>query len=210
VLRVGSLCSGYGGLDGAACEQFGAEVAWVADNDPAASKVLAERYPGVPNLGDIAAVEWEEVPPVDIATMGFPCQDVSSAGLGAGLLRGNRSGTWYHCAVGLAVLRPRLVIIENVRGLLSARAHSGVEPCPGCLGEDGVLTLRALGAVLGDLSDLGFDAEWQVVSAADVGGCHRRERVFIMAWPAADPSVAADAGSNAGVEWRLGDSGKRP
>jgi DNA (cytosine-5)-methyltransferase 1 len=183
VTAVGSICSGYGGLDSAVCERFGAELAWVADNDPGASKVLAARYPGVPNLGDISQVDWEDVPPVDIMAGGFPCTDVSLAGAGAGLLPGNRSGVWYHMATAIAVLRPSLVVIENVRGLLSARARTDVEICPVCLAATVVRPLRALGAVLGDLSDIGFDAEWQVVSAAEAGSCHRRERVFILAWP---------------------------
>jgi DNA (cytosine-5)-methyltransferase 1 len=191
VTTVGSVCSGYGGLDAAVCAMFGAEVAWVADNDPDASAVLAARYPGVPNLGDIGKVDWTQVPPVSILAGGFPCQDVSVSGMRGGLLPGNRSGAWYHMARAIGILHPDLVVIENVRGLFSARAHSGVEPCEVCVGDSTARPLRALGAVLGDLSDLGFDAEWQVVSAADIGGCHRRERVFILAWPVAAHAVRA-------------------
>lgn len=113
------------------------------------------------------------------------CQDVSCAGARKGLRAGTRTGVWSHVAEAIAVLRPPLVLLENVRGLLSAGADSNVEPCPWCLGDSGdESALRALGAVLGDLADLGFDAEWQVVSAADAGAPHRRERVFILAWPA--------------------------
>jgi DNA (cytosine-5)-methyltransferase 1 len=188
VLRVGSLCSGYGGLDEAVCQALGGQVAWVADNDPSASAVLAARYPGVPNLGDIGQVRWESVEGVDVVIGGFPCQDVSAAGLRAGLHPGNRSGAWLYMAEAIRVLRPALVVIENVKGLLSARAsgNSGVEPCEVCMGDSSGRVLRALGAVLGDLSALGFDAEWETVSAADAGCCHLRERVFILAWPAAD------------------------
>ena len=181
-LSIGSLATGYGGLDAAVQAAFGGEVAWVADNDPDACKILEARFPGIPNLGDIREVDWEAVPPVDVVTAGFPCQDVSSAGLREGLQPGNRSGLWLNIVRAIAVLRPSIVIIENVKGLLSARAHSGVEPCPWCLGDRAADALRALGAVLGSLAGLGFDAEWSVVSAADAGSCHKRERVWILAW----------------------------
>src|SRR5581483_5234646 len=104
-----------------------------------------------------------------------------------GIAPGTRSGLWLHVARAVAALRPRLVVIENVRGLLSARAHSHVEPCPGCLGDTGRKpALRALGAVLGDLATIGFDAEWHGLPAAAVGAPHERFRVFVAAFPA-DP-----------------------
>jgi DNA (cytosine-5)-methyltransferase 1 len=185
--RTGSLCTGYGGLDLAVHAVLGAEPAWVADNDPGAAAILARRFPSVPNLGDITAVNWLAVEPVEILTAGFPCQDVSCAGARKGLRAGTRTGVWSWVATAIDVLRPQLVLLENVRGLLSAGADSNMEPCPWCLGDSGdESALRALGAVLGDLADLGFDAEWQVVSAADAGAPHRRERVFILAWPAED------------------------
>lgn len=119
---IGSLCSGYGGLDLGVIGAVGGHVVWHADNDPAAAKVLAARWPGTPNLGDITALDWRTVPPVDILCGGFPCQDLSTAGLQAGLVDGEtRSGLWGEIARAIAVLRPRLVIIENVRGLLTAR-----------------------------------------------------------------------------------------
>src|ERR1700733_1479821 len=88
--RTGSLCTGYGGLDLAAHEVLGGELAFVADNDPGASAVLSHRFPSVPNLGDISTVDWAAVAPVDVLTAGFPCQDVSCAGARAGLREGNR------------------------------------------------------------------------------------------------------------------------
>jgi len=102
---------------------FGGEVAWFSEIDPAASKVLAHRFPGVPNLGDITAVEWDDVPAVDILCGGFPCQDVSAAGKRAGIKDGTRSGLWAVFADAIDALRPRIVVVENVRGLLSATAH---------------------------------------------------------------------------------------
>lgn len=188
MLTLGSLCSGYGGLDLAAEMALGPlRHAWHCENDPDASKVLAAHWPGVPNHGDLTAVDWSQVEPVDVVTAGFPCQDVSSAGRRAGIKPGTRSGVWSHIAYALGILRPRLVLIENVEGLLSGPAHSDVEPCPWCLGDTPAdLVVRALGAVLADLATLGFDAEWATVPASDVGAPHRRRRVFIVAWPAAD------------------------
>lgn len=73
--RVGSLCSGYGGLDLAVDLVLGGQVVWYADTDPHASRVLAHHWPGKPNLGDLRAVDWANVEPVDVLTAGFPCQD---------------------------------------------------------------------------------------------------------------------------------------
>lgn len=159
-LRIGSVCTGYGGLDQAVQEVFGGELAWVADNDPGAALILAHRHPGVPNLGDITALDWHDVEPVDILTGGYPCQPFSTAG--------KRKGTkdarhlWPHIARALGVLRPRLAVFENVAGHLS-------------LGFD---------TVLGDLAASGFDADWCCVRASDIGAAHRRNRLFLLARPA--------------------------
>ncbi|MBK1785148.1 DNA cytosine methyltransferase [Prauserella sp. ASG 168] len=180
--RAGSLFSGYGGLDMAAAAVLGCEPAWFCEVDPAASAVLAHHWPSTPNLADITTVDWSSVAPVDVLTGGFPCQDLSTAGRRAGLAPGTRSGLWSHMAHAIGVLRPRLVIAENVRGLLSAPAHSDMEPCPWCLGDSGdVAALRALGAVLGDLADLGYDAAWTGLRASDIGAPHHRHRVFVAA-----------------------------
>ncbi|NEW42751.1 DNA cytosine methyltransferase [Nocardia cyriacigeorgica] len=188
-LRIGSLFSGAGGLDLAALELFpGSSMAWHCEIDPAASRVLAHHWPDVPNLGSVTDIDWHTVDPVDVLTGGFPCQDVSAAGRRAGLSDGTRSGLWSHMATAIDVLRPRCVLIENVRGLLSATAIRRVESDDADMGHMGSRSiLRALGAVLGDLADLGFDAEWTCVRASQVGACHRRERVFVLAYPADTP-----------------------
>lgn len=202
-LRIGELFAGYGGLGlgvARALERLGfrTERAFVSDIEPGPCAVLAHHWPDVPNVGDITNVDWWTVPRVDVLTGGFPCQDVSTAGRQAGLAPGTRSGLWSEFARAIAVLRPGLVVIENVRGLLSARASKGtadaddMEPCPICLDYGDGGDLRALGAVLGDLADIGFDAEWGMLAAADVGAAHRRERVFIIAWPAADADGVGD------------------
>lgn len=184
-MKIGSLFSGYGGLDIAVTNVTGAEVAWHCEWDDAPSKILERNFPGVPNYRDVTKVDFSAIEQVDILTGGFPCQDLSLAGKRAGLKEGTRSGLWSEFARAIDTIRPKLVVIENVRGLLSATAHSHVEQCAWCMGDaDGEPVLRALGAVLGDLADLGYDARWTSVRAADAGAPHSRFRVFIVAYPA--------------------------
>lgn len=174
-LRIGSVCTGYGGLDMAVQQVFGGELAWVADNDPGAARILAHHHPQVPNLGDITAVDWHDVEPVDIYIGGYPCQPFSSAG--------KRKGTadarhiWPHIARALGVLRPRLAVFENVAGHLS-------------LGFD---------TVLADLAALGFDAEWCTLPASAIGAAHQRKRLFLLARPADTGSAGLAWGRAAGT-----------
>lgn len=170
-------------MDRAVERVFNAHTVWHSEIEPAAAKLLAHHYPGVPNLGDITKIDWSAVEPVDILCGGFPCQDLSTAGKRAGLMEGTRSGLWSHFATAIDMLRPQFAVIENVRGLLSAKAHRYVESEDPTVGNGDGHILRAIGSVLGDLSDLGYDAEWQLVSASSVGAPHRRERVFIVAHP---------------------------
>lgn len=192
-MKIGSFFTGYGGLDLAAEQAFNAETAWVSDIDPGACKILAERYPGIPNLGDITAIDWDTVEPVDIITGGSPCQDLSHAGKRAGMTDGSRSNLWVAMREGIAQLRPTYVVWENVRGAFSAAADSALEHCPGCMGdpEHRGAVLRALGRVLGDLSDLGYDAVWHGLRASDVGAPHARFRVFVIAWRRDAPHPAS-------------------
>ena len=183
-MRHGSLFSGYGGLDLAIADVFGAETAWVSDVDPGPNVILAKRYPHAPNLGDITRIDWSTVEPVDIISGGSPCQDLSHAGRRAGMKPGTRSGLWESMREAVAVLRPTYVIWENVHGSLSASADSDLEHCPGCMGSAANRgpVLRALGRVLGDLADLGYDAQWHGLRVSDLGGCHGRFRVFVLAY----------------------------
>ena len=126
-LRVGSLFSGYGGLDLAVEEVFGARTVWFSEiNEPIAG-VFARHWPDAPNLGDITTIDWTTAPPVDILCGGFPCQDVSTVGKRAGLAPGTRSGLWANMVSGIESLQPEYVVIENVRGLLSAPARRATE-----------------------------------------------------------------------------------
>lgn len=181
-LKIGSLFSGYGGLDMAVSQVFDGEVVWHCEWEDAPSKVLAANFPGVPNYRDVSKVDWASVEKVDVLCGGFPCQDLSLAGGRAGLKGGTRSGLWSEFAEAIRIIRPKYVVIENVRGLLSGKAYSDVE-----LGEEFVAqksgdpTLRAMGAVLGDLAELRYDARWQGVPASAAGAPHERFRVFILA-----------------------------
>lgn len=183
-LTIGSLFSGVGGLDLGVMEALGGTVAWHAEFEEAPSRILAHHWPDVPNLGDVTRVDWSQVEPVDVICGGSPCQDVSMAGARKGMRAGTRSGLWASMCDAIETIRPALVVWENVRGALSAGADSNVEPCPICVGDGPATHLRALGRVLGDLAELGYDAGWEVVRASDVGAPHRRERVFVVAWPA--------------------------
>lgn len=156
-MRVGSLFTGIGGFD-LGLERAGMSVAWQSEIDPYASAVLRKHWPDVPNLGDIRNIR--NPPTVDVLCGGFPCQDISVAGKGAGI-EGERSGLWREYARIIGEVRPRYVVVENVAALLG----------------------RGLGRVLGDLAALGYDAEWHCIPAADVGAPHRRDRLWIVAYP---------------------------
>lgn len=192
----GSLFSGYEGA-GLALESIwpDTQTRWVSDIEAGPRKVLAHRYPDAPNLGDITKIDWSQVEPVDIITGGSPCQDLSHAGKRAGMKPGTRSGLWASMHDAITIIKPRLVVWENVRGALSAEATTGdVESCEFCLADRDGQPMRALGRVLGDLAEIGYDAIWTSLRAADVGACHGRFRVFVVAWPADAESV--------GWEWR--------
>jgi DNA (cytosine-5)-methyltransferase 1 len=163
--RIGSTCSGYEGLGSAVQSVLGGELAWVADNDPDASKLLAHRFPGVPNLGDIKSVDWLSVGAVDLLCGGYPCQPFSQAGRRLGT--SDERHIWPYIATAIGALRPGMVVLENVQGHLT-------------LGFD---------IVLADLAALDYDAEWVVVTASAAGACHRRARLFIVARPAGIPAV---------------------
>lgn len=244
---VGALFAGTGGLDLAVEAVLGAQLAWVSEVGKAPSKILATRYPDVPNHGDITKVKWSpdcptcghltslyhvgpdahraywcrehgEFPlslredetartgiaiaePVDIITGGSPCQDLSHAGKRAGMKAGTRSGLWASMCDAIDIIRPGLVVWENVRGALSAAASSDSDLVagPGPMGDRSSGHLRALGRVLGDLAELGYDAAWCGLRAADVGAPHGRYRVFVIAWPAGSPPVLDDLTSAPGL-----------
>lgn len=180
---IGSLFTGAGALDLAVENTWGGNLTWFAENDHAIAAVTHHHHPRVPNIGDVTRTDWNNIPPVRILTGGPPCQDLSHAGKRKGLTDGTRSNLWVQMREAIAVLQPELVVWENVRGATSATADSEVEPCPGCVGNPVGLALRALGRVLGDLADLGYDARWHGCRASEVDAPHDRYRIFLLAYP---------------------------
>ena len=194
-MRIGSLFAGIGGFDIAA-RWMGWETAWYSEIDPYCCAVMAKHFPEAKSLGDITQVDWSTVERPDLLCGGFPCQDVSSAGRRVGI-RGERSGLWREYVRAIRDLRPRYVVVENTPGLLD----------------------RGMGVVLGDLAELGYDAEWRVLSAAAVGAPHLRERVWIISYPQHQPDATErrkrpalsatgagggddPRGGNGAVEWK--------
>ena len=157
-LTVGSLFSGIGGLD-LGLERAGMKVIWQSEIDPFACKVLEKHWPGVPNHGDIKRINWDTVERPDIICGGYPCQPFSCAG--------QRNGTndprhlWPWVRESISRLQPRYAILENVRGHLTL---GGVQ-------------------VIGELAEIGYDAEWRVIPASGLGARHQRERIIIVAYP---------------------------
>lgn len=187
---IGSLFTGYGGLDMGVAMALDpdARVAWTSDVEPGPCKLAEVRWPDTPNLGDITKVDWADMEPVDIICGGSPCQDLSLAGKRAGMATGTRSGLWESMAAAIETIRPRLVVWENVLGALSARAYSPVESEPTMLGDRAARpALRAAGRVAGDLASLGYSTVWRVVRASDAGAPHQRARLFIIGYPDGQP-----------------------
>lgn len=166
----GSLFTGLGLLDEAIIAVYGrARLAWFAEHDPADERraaycraVVGARHPDALDLGDVCAIDGRMLPAVDVLCLGFPCQDISPAGGGAGLA-GARSGLWAEVPRILGEMaperRPNTIIIEN----------------------SGNLSARGLAVVLRDLAALGYGAGWQVIGAVGVGAPHRRERCAVIA-----------------------------
>lgn len=156
-LTVGSLFTGIGGFD-LGFERAGMQIKWQCEVDPYCRAVLHKHWPSVTCYGDIT--ELRQPPYVDILCGGFPCQDISAAGRGAGI-DGARSGLWSEYARIIGEVRPRFVVVENVP----------------------VLRSRGLGRVLGEMAALGYDAEWDCIPACAIGAPHRRDRIWIVGYP---------------------------
>lgn len=178
-LRVLDLFSGIGGfslglerarLEGAYYDGF--ETVAFCEIEEFPRKVLAKHWPGVPCYRDVRELTAERLAAdgiaVDVICGGFPCQDISVAGKQKGLGNGTRSGLWSEIARLVGDLRPQFVIVENVANLLS-----GPSQRPG----------GWFGRVLADLAERGYNAQWANIPAAALGAPHRRERVWITAYP---------------------------
>ena len=164
-LKVLDCFSGIGGF--ALAESFFEgkfETKQFVEINPYCQQVLSKNFKGVPIHDDIKTFTAPRRS-FDLCTFGFPCQDISIGGQQKGIGEGTRSGLFYECIRLLREIRPQFAIFENVRNLLSI--------------EEG----RVFQEVLFQIAQAGYDAEWSVVSARDVGGCHLRERVWIIAYP---------------------------
>ena len=155
----GSLFSGIGGVD-LGLESLGIETKWQVEIDKYANKILEKRFPDAKRYKDITKLNTKELEWVDVISGGFPCQDISAANPNAEGISGKRSGLWSEMFRIISDLRPRYAFIENVP----------------------MLSIRGLDRVLSDLAQIGYDAEWQSLSAKEVGAWHKRERLFIVAY----------------------------
>lgn len=159
-LRVLDLFSGIGGFSLGLERTGGFETVAFCEIEPFPRRVLAKHWPGVPCYHDVTTADFAALGPVDLVTAGFPCQDVSFSGKGAGLA-GERSGLFWHILRTVSLVgRPQL-LLENVAALLN----------------------RGMGSVLGALAQVGYDAEWHCIPASHVGAWHKRDRVWIFANP---------------------------
>lgn len=166
-LKVLDLFSGIGGFSLGLERSGGFETVAFCEIDPFCQKVLKKHWPNVPIFDDVRGLTGGQVGTIDVITGGFPCQDLSTAGKQAGLT-GNRSGLWSEIARLISNIRPRYAIVENVANLLSGPSEQRG---------------RWFGRVLGDLAECGYNAEWENIPASAVGAPHRRERVWIVAYP---------------------------
>ncbi len=156
-LSVGSLFSGIGGID-LGLERAGMDTRWFVEWDAHCQNVLRRHWPGLPVYGDITAVDWSTVEPVDVLAGGFPCQPVSNAGKRLGT--DDARWLWPEFARAIRALEPRYVFVENVAALLG----------------------RGFEHVITDLAALRYDAEWDCIPAAAVGAPHERDRLFLVAY----------------------------
>lgn len=172
----GSLFAGIGGID-LGLERAGWECRFQVEWDPFCQRVLAKHWPDVTRYGDITGVDWSGVERVDLLAGGFPCQPFSVAGKQRRL--DDERWLWPEFARAIRELRPSLVLVENVPGLL----------------------VGGMDAVLGDLAELGYDAEWESIPAAAVGAPHLRYRVWVVAHAngQGEPGQPVDALTGPGV-----------
>lgn len=162
MIKIGSLFSGIGGFElGLERAIPGAETIWQVEQNAFCQKVLSKHWPKAKIYNDVKNITKENVEPVEILIGGFPCQSISVAGKQRGLEDEKKSGLWWEFHRIISELRPRIVVMENVAN---------------------VLRLGGLD-ILGSLAEIGYDAEWTIISAKDMGACHLRKRWFCVAYP---------------------------
>lgn len=161
-MKLGSLFSGIGGLD-LGFERAGFEIAYQVEIDPFCRQVLRKHWPNTRIYEDVTKLDFTKMQPVEGLIGGFPCQPVSIAGQRKGV--DDSRWLWPEFAKAIRLVRPKFVCFENTTGLLTV---------------DRGWRFRE---ILADLAALGFDAEWQMLSAAAFGAPHLRERTFLVAYP---------------------------
>ena len=157
-MKVLDLFSGIGGF-ALGLQRAGFTTKYFCEIDPYCRQVLAKHWPAVPCFEDVRTLRGADLGPIDLICWGFPCQDISVAGKGAGL-SGARSGLWSEYARLIQEIKPKYVLIENVA----------------------VLRSRGLDQILREIAALGYDAEWHCIPASAVGAPHRRDRIWIVAY----------------------------
>jgi len=183
-LRLLDTFSGIGGFSLAARWLGGFETVQFVEKEPWCHKVLSKHWPDVPIHDDITTYQGQPGS-ADVICGGFPCQDISIAGKKAGIKEGTRSGLFYQLMRVICDVRPRYVVLENVAAILDN---------------------AMLGAVLGELAQAGYDAEWACIPASAVGACHQRDRWWCVAYRARWDAGIAVSGRLRGERWRaLGD-----
>jgi DNA (cytosine-5)-methyltransferase 1 len=159
-MNILDLFSGIGGFS-LGLERAGMKTVAFCEVDKKCQQVLKKHWPGVPIFDDVSTLKGEDIEEtVDVICGGFPCQDISLAGKGAGL-EGKRSGLWSEFKRLIEEIKPKYAIIENVSALRG----------------------RGLDQVLREISEIGYDAEWHCITAASIGAPHRRDRIWIVAYP---------------------------
>jgi DNA (cytosine-5)-methyltransferase 1 len=189
-MRIGSLFSGCGGLElGLEAALPNSSTVWQVEKDNYARGVLSKHWPEARRYDDIRTIDPANLAPVDLICGGFPCQDISAAGKGAGL-GGSRSGLWWEMlrVVCGMVERPKIVVVENVPAL----------------------TIRGLPEILGSLAEAGFDAEWDCISARSQGAPHLRSRIFIISYPSGGGRAEGDSANRDNGSQGLGRDGEPP
>src|ERR1044072_5976488 len=161
-LTVGSLFAGIGAFD-LGFERAGFQIRWQVEIDDYCQRVLAKHWPDVERFRDVRTCGRDTLAAIDVLCGGFPCQPHSQAGRRGG--SADERDLWPEFARLIRELEPRWGVAESVRGLLSTEAG------------------RFFGAILGDLAACGYDAEWDCVPAAAFGAPHRRDRVWLVAYP---------------------------
>ena len=160
MITIGSLFSGIGGFElGLERAIPNSKTIWQVEINPYCRSVLKKHWPDAKMFEDVRSVGADNLDTVDILCCGFPCQNISNSGNKEGI-HGEKSSLWFEARRIISELQPPIIVLENVPAI----------------------AFRGLSTVLGNLSELGYDSEWRIVSARETGAFHLRKRMFIVAY----------------------------